>query len=190
MTYEQALKLATEAHKGQWRRPTEMNETYFNSHVDEIEASLTRDMSLEELEMSTGHKLSWVDSTWKISEPYVVHPIAVANLMTTEEERVVAVLHDVLKDTTALMHACTTTCKNYISFKGLTHEVSNEQFKALNALTHSPEDTHVKYIDGILNSPLAIKVKIAVIVCNLSDNPKPSSKIKYMKSLKRLLETI
>lgn len=35
----------------------------------------------------------------KAGEPYILHPLAVMLKMDTDEERVVAVLHDILEDT-------------------------------------------------------------------------------------------
>ena len=35
----------------------------------------------------------------KIGEPYILHPIRVMLSLNTEEERIVAILHDVIEDT-------------------------------------------------------------------------------------------
>jgi len=116
--------------------------------------------------------------------PYIVHPRAVAAMVDTEEEKIVAWLHDVLEDTT-------TTQFDLMHHPRLL--LSDCELCCLESLVHLVWQSYEEYIaeivylhkrDGWYQS--AINVKIADIVCNLSDNPTEKQKKKYYKALKIL----
>ena len=106
ITLQQAIELATEAHKGQWRksRSANANEVYSKT--------LTFD-SLDTVILENGNKLVRIwDSEepnfiqYVIEEPYITHPLAVMNMMSTKEEKIVAVLHDIIEGTEAFKAVC------------------------------------------------------------------------------------
>lgn len=84
----------------------------------------------------------------KSGVPYIYHPIHLAEQMETEEECVVALLHDVVEDTD-------------ISFEQLEKEFSSEIIEALKLLTHECEVEYMDYVRKIKNNPIARKVKLA-----------------------------
>ena len=91
----------------------------------------------------------------KGGEPYIFHPLRVMMKMQTEEERIVAVLHDTLEDTS-------------LSPQEITKEFGMGVMLAVDALTRKKGETYSKYIRRVKTHSLAKKVKIADIHDNLS----------------------
>lgn len=108
--------------------------------------------------------------------PFVKHPIAVADMMDTDEEKIVAYLHDVIEDTTV-------TCDEIKDRFGMTVA------QAVLLLTKEHDD-YYKYLGCISHSRLATKVKIADMFHNMSDNPSQKQKEKYLRALPILLKSI
>ena len=79
--------------------------------------------------------------------PYILHPIHLAEQMDTEEECIVALLHDVVEDTE-------------VTFKELEKEFSTTIIDALKLLTHDKDTDYFEYIERIKTNPLAVKVKL------------------------------
>jgi len=133
------------------------------------------------------------------STPYHTHPFAVADMLSTDEEKIVGYLHDVLED-----------CEGYsINLEDFPYtlktpivaiEVPHRVLEALLLLTHNKNDSYEEYISAILNTKtvgmdsrsnhLATKVKIADITHNLADNPNPRQIAKYTEAMKILLRGI
>lgn len=101
----------------------------------------------------------------KQGQPYILHPLRVMlamGLSATEDERIVAVLHDALED-------CSETFRSEL-YSQITSYFSIDVQHALLLLTRSKEETYSSYIERIALDPLAKKVKIA----DLRDNLNPS----------------
>ena len=79
--------------------------------------------------------------------PYIFHPIHLAEQMDTEEECIVALLHDVVEDTE-------------ITFEQLGKEFSEIVIQALRLLTHDDSIEYMEYIKAIKHNPIAKKVKL------------------------------
>ena len=80
--------------------------------------------------------------------PYVFHPIHLAEQMDTEEECIVALLHDTVEDSD-------------VTFEDLAHDFSPEVVQAVKLLTHNPEVEYFDYVREIKKNPIARKVKLA-----------------------------
>jgi (p)ppGpp synthase/HD superfamily hydrolase len=92
----------------------------------------------------------------KADKPYILHPLRLMFKMKTEEEMIVAVLHDVVED-----------CERW-DFERLESEGFNsEVIEALKLLTHNKKVSYDKYIEKIKTNRLALKVKIADLEDNL-----------------------
>jgi len=80
--------------------------------------------------------------------PYITHPLHVAERMNTEDECVVALLHDVMEDT------------------GLTETdlqqwgITDRQIAALKLLCHEESVPYLEYVQRIRTDPIARAVKI------------------------------
>lgn len=94
----------------------------------------------------------------KLGHPYILHPLRVMLSFGHDEvdERIVAVLHDVLEDTDI-------TQLDLISMG-----VSFSQHSAISALTHKENEPREVYIRRVMKNRLARRVKIADINDNLS----------------------
>ncbi len=84
----------------------------------------------------------------KFGIPYIFHPVHLAELMDTEDECIVAILHDVVEDTD-------------VTFEELEKEFSKEAIDALKLLTHDKKVPYEKYILNLKDNPIAKKVKLA-----------------------------
>jgi (p)ppGpp synthase/HD superfamily hydrolase len=81
--------------------------------------------------------------------PYIFHPYHLAEQMETEDEVVVALLHDVVEDTHWTWEA--------LSRQGF----SRESMAALKLLTHDPSVPYLEYVTQLKDNPLARRVKLA-----------------------------
>lgn len=86
-------------------------------------------------------------------EAYINHPMRVMAKMTTEAEKCVAILHDVVEDT-------------HVTLDDLRVFFTPEIVEAVNLITHDDDSNYLGYIGSIKNNPLARVVKIA----DLEDN--------------------
>lgn len=108
----------------------------------------------------------------KGGRPYILHPLHVMMAMDTEEEMIVAILHDVIEDKPELAPL-------FLNQLGLPTNIRD----AIEVLTRQNEDTYSQYIEKIAWNDLARKVKMADLEHNsdLSRLPKPI----LMRDLKR-----
>jgi len=90
-------------------------------------------------------------------EPYIIHPVAVAEMVDTIEQKQVALLHDVVEDTSVTLK----------QLRG--YGFRSTVLRALDHLTHREGEVYHDYIARLANDPLAIVVKIADLTHNLSD---------------------
>ncbi len=86
--------------------------------------------------------------------PYIDHAMRVMSRMDTEEEKIIAVLHDVVEDTEITLHE--------LQEAGFSRTV----LETIGMLTKKPDMKYFDYIEDIHSSELASKVKIA----ELEDN--------------------
>ena len=114
--------------------------------------------------------------------PYIYHPIHIAEQMQTEEECIVALLHDTVEDTN-------------VTFETLEKEFSKEVIEALKLLTHDKSVDYMDYVKNLKNNPIAKKVKLADLYHNSDitrmENPTQKDierKEKYHKAISILLE--
>lgn len=90
----------------------------------------------------------------KSGVPYIYHPIHVAEQMDTENECIIALLHDVVEDTN-------------VTFKQLGEVFSKEIIDILKLLTKKKDIDYYEYINKVKENTVARKVKIADIEHNL-----------------------
>lgn len=90
----------------------------------------------------------------KAGSPYILHCLRVMDKMDTDEEKIVAILHDTIED-----GVC--TLKDLID-----EHFGTDVIYALILLTHKERDSYDEYIKKIAGDKLATKVKLA----DLKDN--------------------
>ena len=94
------------------------------------------------------------DQKDKSGLPYVFHPFIVSSLFTDEDSVVVALLHDVVEDTS-------------ITFEELEKEFPKRIIDALKLLTHNSDEDYFDYVKKIKNNPIAKRVKISDLTHNM-----------------------
>lgn len=90
----------------------------------------------------------------KAGKPYIFHPLRVMNSVDSVDEKIVAILHDVVEDTPI-------TFKN-LSDSGIPMEIIN----VLSLLTHNKSTDYMDYIACLSTNEIARTVKLA----DLNDN--------------------
>jgi (p)ppGpp synthase/HD superfamily hydrolase len=96
-----------------------------------------------------------VDQTGKDGRPYILHPLHLMLQMDTDEEMMVAVLHDVIEDS-----GLTPT---HLASLGLPDTV----LEAVSLLTHDDSLDYESYVQRLKANPLARKVKLADLAHNM-----------------------
>jgi (p)ppGpp synthase/HD superfamily hydrolase len=86
--------------------------------------------------------------------PYVLHPLRVMNGVTTDTERIIAVLHDVVEDTD--------TTLDDLRQMGYSDEI----VAAIDCVSRREGESYEAFIQRIKPNPLAVRVKL----CDLMDN--------------------
>lgn len=122
------------------------------------------------------------DQVDKTNMPYVFHPFYLATQMQDEATTCVALLHDVVEDTS-------------LTFEDLINEgFPNDVIDALKLLTHDPIVPYMDYVREIKKNEIAKKVKLADLSHNsdlsrldMIDEKALARKEKYTKA-KQLLE--
>lgn len=89
------------------------------------------------------------EQTDKSGMPYVFHPFHLAEQMTDEETTVVALLHDVIEDSTY-----TVADLREMGF-------SERVLTAVALMTHAPDVPYMEYVAQIKTNPIARAVKLA-----------------------------
>ena len=90
----------------------------------------------------------------KTGKEYINHPLTVASYCKSEDERIVALLHDVVEDTN-------------VTLKSLSEKFDTHIIEALKLLTHSDEEPYLEYVARIKKNELAKAVKIADLTHNM-----------------------
>lgn len=116
----------------------------------------------------------------KAGAPYILHPLRVMQSLDTENERIVAVLHDVVEDGPGW------------TFERLEAEgFSPEVIAALELVTKRVEDegdhdeTYLRFVRRALTNPIARRVKAADIRDNLDLKRLVDITDRHVKRLKR-----
>jgi (p)ppGpp synthase/HD superfamily hydrolase len=119
----------------------------------------------------------------KAGLPYIYHPLRVMLALDDENEKVVAVLHDVVEDTSI-------TCDDLTDL-GYPHTL----VYAIDSISKQKGENLKQYITRVKKNPIAKNVKIADISDNMSpgrlmqldENTRKRLKEKYADSLRWLL---
>ncbi|MBF0152246.1 MAG: HD domain-containing protein [Magnetococcales bacterium] len=94
--------------------------------------------------------------TDKAGQPYILHPLRLMLKLSSEEERIVAMLHDVVEDTSVTL--------DDLRKQGFSEEV----LAAVDHMTHRPEVSYETYIKRLGSNTLARRVKLADLKDNMN----------------------
>ena len=103
----------------------------------------------------------------KAGVPYIVHPVTVAGMVDTPEEKIVALLHDVVEDTP-------------VSIEAVRNLFGDRIADAVSLLTHDKSVPYENYVKLIKGNELARKVKIADLKHNMDLRRIPNPKAEDM----------
>jgi (p)ppGpp synthase/HD superfamily hydrolase len=133
----------------------------------------------------------------KAGKDYILHPIRVMAKMETDEERAVALLHDVIEDSRKLPAKRRYTAERLLE-EGIPKDVV-EAVKALTKPEEMPDDdeAYFEFVRGAKKNGIARKVKQADLEDNMDlgriENPTPKDHDrlrKYAAALKILKENV
>ena len=121
----------------------------------------------------------------KDGTPYALHPIRLSMSLESEEQKIVALLHDVVEDTDW-------------TFEDLVREGFSESvIEALRLLTHTDGSLYEDYVERLASNSLAKAVKKADLADNMDFKriPEPTERDfarlqKYLRAWRRLLDEI
>ncbi|WP_165045539.1 GTP pyrophosphokinase [Dysgonomonas sp. ZJ709] len=120
----------------------------------------------------------------KADAPYIFHPLRVMQQVNSTEEKILAILHDVVEDT-------------FLTFNDLIDKgIPKHMVITLRLLTREKDMPYEDYISKIGENPVATKIKIADLIDNMDASrlkqvgetdmerlQKYSRSLKYLKSV-------
>ncbi len=122
------------------------------------------------------HAIRWaallhIEQLDKSGEPYILHPLRVMGTLADETERIAAVLHDVVEDTSAdLQH--------------VEQAFGPEVGALVDALTKREGEAYFEYVARVIDAgPSAMRVKRADVMDNLRPGVTESLRKRYRKTL-------
>lgn len=116
----------------------------------------------------------------KAGKPYILHPLAVAEKMSTEEQKVVALLHDVLEDT-------------FVTEDTIRNLFGDIIANAVIAITKRPGETYEDFVRRVATNPISKAVKLADLEHNMdlsrldSVSEKDLERVKKYRNAKEFL---
>ena len=210
MTVNETKALCIKAHEGQFRRKRLVTEVELEKNWDEIKQLRFSESPKAILIAKNGNVYSkHTNGDYLVKEPYHIHPIAIADMMGTDEEKIVAYLHDVCEDCAGYGLGFGKV-ENFSSFWIITPGIHNDRkvsitydiYCALSLLVHEKDRSYNKYIKDITQrqfvpnvinykpNKLALKVKIADMFHNMSCSSSEKQKAKYLQALPILLKAL
>ena len=127
-------------------------------------------------------------------EEYFTHPSEVRNIVRKfypkdYAAQMTALLHDSLEDAPGSTVDSVEEMEQFIRGSIQNPESGQIVIDAVKSLTHEKNAPYADYVVGLLNNQLALRVKLADMVHNLSSTPTPRQKLKYAKSVEMLSDT-
>lgn len=116
--------------------------------------------------------------TDKAGHPYINHPFRISTKMDTKEEKIVALLHDVLEDSNLTI--------SELSSYGFSQEVLN----AICCITKTKAENYDLYIEKVKTNELATKVKIADLIDNINLSRLSTVSIKDINRTRKYLDAL
>ena len=90
----------------------------------------------------------------KSGVPYILHPMSVASMCKTDDERVVALLHDTVEDTEITLESLLDFFPPYI-------------VDAVEAITHQKGEPYAEYLERVVQNEIAAPVKVQDVKHNM-----------------------
>ncbi|MFB2838644.1 GTP pyrophosphokinase [Floridanema evergladense] len=114
----------------------------------------------------------------KAGAPYIGHPLRVMNSLSSDTEKIVGVLHDIIEDSELTLED--------LQNAGFTDEV----LEAIQAITKKPHEHYQSYLNRVMGNALALRVKIADMLDNMDIKRIAEPTEKDWKRLKKYQEIL
>jgi (p)ppGpp synthase/HD superfamily hydrolase len=130
------------------------------------------------IELAVEHHKGQVD---KAGKPYILHPLRLMMSVDNDDEKIVAVMHDIVEDTSITI--------DELKIEGFSEQV----ISAIGCVTKEAGEDYSSFIKRISGNPLATKVKLADLEDNMdlsrleTVTEKDLERIKKYKKAKRKL---
>jgi (p)ppGpp synthase/HD superfamily hydrolase len=109
----------------------------------------------------------------KGEQPYILHPLAVMSRVASIDAKIVAVLHDVIEDSTVTV--------DDLQDEGFSDVI----IQAVLAVTRQEHETYEAFIDRVSQYDLAVEVKLADLEENMNLDRIPNPSVKDKQRLAR-----
>jgi (p)ppGpp synthase/HD superfamily hydrolase len=109
----------------------------------------------------------------KFGAPYILHPIRLMMQMDSDEEKIAAILHDVVEDTDWTLED--------LKAAGFSQVVLD----AVDGLTHREHESYTAYVKRAKTNPMARKIKLADLEDNMDLQRYPQLGEKEIQRLQR-----
>jgi len=136
-------------------------------------------------------QMAHVGQKRRSGEPYFSHPSAVRNLIRKyypgdNAAQLVALLHDSIEDAPGSTVESADEMKDWIRGSLSDPRSAEEVVATVEKLSHSKDQEYSSYVTSLMNDPVALRVKLADMLHNLSSSPSPRQKEKYSSALQAL----
>lgn len=121
-------------------------------------------------------------------EDYFTHPSEVRNIVRRfypkdHAAQIVALLHDSIEDAPGSTVDSVEEMEQFIRGSIQDPRAGQVVIDAVKSLTHEKGGSYSDYVVSLLNNRLALRVKLADMVHNLSSSPSPKQKAKYANAI-------
>ena len=133
-------------------------------------------------------RMAHVGQTRRDGSEYFSHPSQVRNIARKfypkdNIAQMAALLHDSLEDAPGSTVDSVEEMEQYIKGSIQDPASAEEVIRVVRALTHEKGGDYLSYVVGLLGDVTTLRVKLADMVHNLTDNPSPKQKAKYKSAL-------
>lgn len=133
-------------------------------------------------------RMAHVGQTRRDGSEYFSHPSQVRNIARKfypkdNIAQMAALLHDSLEDAPGSTVDSVEEMEEYIRGSIQDPSSADEVIRVVRALTHEKGGDYLSYVVGLMGDTTTLRVKLADMVHNLTDNPSPKQKAKYKSAL-------
>lgn len=133
-------------------------------------------------------RMAHVGQTRRDGSEYFSHPSQVRNIARKfypkdNIAQMAALLHDSLEDAPGSTVDSVEEMEQYIKGSIQDPASAEEVIRVVRALTHEKGGDYLSYVVGLLGDVTTLRVKLADMVHNLTDNPSPKQRAKYKSAL-------
>jgi len=169
-----------------------VEESTIREYINEICGADTADL---EDALATA-QMAHLGQTRRSGEPYIEHPIAVANIVqrfypNDQTLCAIALLHDTLEDAIKLGNIKSTEdMAMMIAGSFGDPEVGREAVRVVRLLTHASDVPYDQYVIQLINEPHAMRIKLADMLHNLQSAPSDKQITKYANALQNIINSV